>query len=744
MKAATLQAFSAALSREAHRIASNPGLLWQQMHNRLQWEGPAASATLQQELNRRAAPAAGPWLRTRTPFRESRILARTLQGHRGEVNACAIGADCRTVVSAGDDYTVKIWDLTTGEAKMTLRGSGPMMACAITRDGRLVAGGDTAGAVHLWSAVTGQTALNLTPADAAIYGCDISPGDRAIVAACADGMVRVWDLHTGSLTAQLAGHDKAVYDVRFTPDGEQIVSAGEDGTLRIWNLSSLSQTGALKQTSYHSLRSCAVSRSGRFVAAVSDRAALTVWDMATGQVVREAWKNAGHHPFYWAAPRLAGVRGCAIHPDEKLVVSPAYDRTISVWEISSGQEAASLEGHTGWVTSCALTADGRALVTACSDATLRVWDLTDIRDPGAKERRRRYQPVKGCAFSPDGQRAISTCEDKSLTVWDVTRNAELSTFSGGHYNDFLACAIDPEGKYAVTTSTDNTLVVRTLDDGRQVASLHGHAVLEYPYLGVFACAFSPGGTLLVSAAGDKTLKLWDTRTWTTAKTLEGHSDRVFGCAIDPGGTMVVSAGFDSTVRIWSLSSGAEVVTLRGHKGPVYCCAISPDGRFIASAGGGGTITRDFKVRLWDGASGKLLGTLAGHSGAVRACTFTPDAAYCVTASEDGTLRIWDLQSYAVVATMFLNGKAYCAGVHPWRPIVGCGDHGGNFHLLDLLGIASGPIVVTAVDAGAGPLLHCPRCRTSFAFEKQWLGKAGICPAPDCGLRLRINPFVSRV
>src|SRR5712692_4339553 len=83
-RSATVEAFARALKREAPVFLQRPELLWQQLYNRLQWEDEPVPQLLAPELAHRSSPGATPWLRTRTPFRESRALIRTLAGTREE------------------------------------------------------------------------------------------------------------------------------------------------------------------------------------------------------------------------------------------------------------------------------------------------------------------------------------------------------------------------------------------------------------------------------------------------------------------------------------------------------------------------------------------------------------------------------------------------------------------------------------------------------------------------------------
>src|SRR5674476_319319 len=92
-----------ALGREAHVLVRSPELTWQQLHNRLQWEGKEVEARLAPERARRSRPPAAPWMRSATRFRESEALLRTMVGHTGLVRGCAVSSDGRRIVSASDD-----------------------------------------------------------------------------------------------------------------------------------------------------------------------------------------------------------------------------------------------------------------------------------------------------------------------------------------------------------------------------------------------------------------------------------------------------------------------------------------------------------------------------------------------------------------------------------------------------------------------------------------------------------------
>jgi len=111
--ATTVKAFSRAITREAHALTQRPDLLWQQLYNRLQWEGEGVKQDLALDLTERNARGAKPWLRLKTPYRESEALVRTLEGHTDFVYSVAFSPDGKTIASGSYDNTIKLWDIST-------------------------------------------------------------------------------------------------------------------------------------------------------------------------------------------------------------------------------------------------------------------------------------------------------------------------------------------------------------------------------------------------------------------------------------------------------------------------------------------------------------------------------------------------------------------------------------------------------------------------------------------------------
>jgi transcriptional regulator with XRE-family HTH domain len=169
-----------------------------------------------------------------------------------------------------------------------------------------------------------------------------------------------------------------------------------------------------------------------------------------------------------------------------------------------------------------------------------------------------------------------------------------------------------------------------------------------PNGGVFAVAFSPSGTLLASADGDGTVRLWDPAADCPVGVPLQASARngVAGVAFSRDGRMLASAGGDGTVRLWNTATrrpaGGPRHATSSFRYGVPEVAFSPDGKLLASADTDGT------VRLWNTATGQPAGAPipAGAQTGVVAVTFSPDGKLLASAGDDGTVRLWQVSLFA--------------------------------------------------------------------------------------------------
>jgi len=166
------------------------------------------------------------------------------------------------------------------------------------------------------------------------------------------------------------------------------------------------------------------------------------------------------------------------------------------------------------------------------------------------------------------------------------------------------------------------------DDAEQ--TLSGHAWV------VAGVAFSPDGGTLASTSWEGSLRLWDLHTGRAQLVLEGFSGPV---SFSPNGNLLVGVARDArSITLRDPHTGEILERLEGHHDEVVGLAVSPDGQLLASASWDGT------VKIWEIATRRLLATLEGEGflDIIYSPAFSPDSKTLATSNADGAVRLWDL------------------------------------------------------------------------------------------------------
>ena len=231
---------SALIQREAHNLRAEdqefrPTLIAQQVRNRAFLLG---ISPLQSTAEQRLTALGRPHFRLRwTASRESPALVRTFTGHEDWVNALAVTPNGRYVLSGSHDRTLRLWDLSTGQPRLTLTGhTGPVLAVRILPDGCHALSGSTDGTLRLWELTTGQPSRVFAVHNSPVYALAVTADGRRALSGSRDGTLKLWDLSTDQPLLAFSGNESFVCAVAITPDGRQAISGFSDGNLKTWDL----------------------------------------------------------------------------------------------------------------------------------------------------------------------------------------------------------------------------------------------------------------------------------------------------------------------------------------------------------------------------------------------------------------------------------------------------------------------------------------------------------------------------
>jgi len=293
---------------------------------------------------------------------------------------------------------------------------------------------------------------------------------------------------------------------------------------------------------------------------------------------------------------------------------------------------------------------------------------------------------------------LTGSEDASLCLWD-SRSQEAVQVLEGHTGT-VKC-LKTLGKWALSGSLDSTARLWELPPpplrskntygtgstpspvAKCAAVLSGHG------RGVRDVAFGTTVELLVTAAEDGIVRLWDGRRGKLRESLKGHTGKLHTCEVQ-GNSRVVSGGADGTVRVWDINTGKSVSVLdreedgwvghfsldgrdkilSGHKSGVVILWDTRAKREAAILDGHTdhvqhtavhgppastyvTCGRDNTLRIWDSRKMESMAICRGHQGIV--VNFYSDAAKIVSASWDGTLRVWKHATGELLDTISVHG-----------------------------------------------------------------------------------------
>lgn len=527
-------------------------------------------------------------------------------GHRAFVNDIAFSPDGELLVSASDDKTLRVWDWRAGVTLRILRhqigagNEGKVFAVAVSPDGRTVAAGGYFG-----------------------------PG---IGDAPPYGDVRLFDIKSGRITAVLGGLEQVVLDIAFSPDGSLLAAGGDDGFVQVWRRDDAAQGGWTPQDTLDAdswrIGELGFALGGRRIAVATADNGPRLFDVAGGSEI--AMPEAD-------ALRDSRLTALAVSPDGATFATGDDEGRIHLWRAEDGTLAATLPARGHRIGALAFSGDGTRLVASCGyrcagDTAVAAFSLADPVAPPVLYRGH-DNTVYAAAAGPEGLVATAGGQRHEIHVWNP-ETGEARRAMRGSGAPVTAVGVSADGG-VIAWGTQNPCPEEAACPDR-MGTLEGEFLLPTPDRGFESPA--PIGT------GGETFRRAETAggEWSLAFAEGGENGL-------PNAVLEILRGGEIVHRI-------ENDATNGYLHAAY--TLLSDGKQVVTGGSDGTLV------AYELESGDFAGEfLDGHSDEVMAIAEAPQARLLVTGGADQTIRLWNLDTRALVASLFVFGDEWII----WTP-----------------------------------------------------------------------------
>ena len=327
-----------------------------------------------------------------------------LSGHTKEVNCVEFSLDGTSLVSGGDDKTVKLWDVQTSGVVKTFSGhTSWVQSVSISADYTTVASGSYNDTICLWDIKTGECHHTIKQEDI-VQHVRFSPTDPQHLISVSGEKVWQWDANGCQIKPPFDGQHAS-----FSSDGAQLILCHEK-TVTVHNSGS-GTTVTEFQTTDSDASWCSFSPDSRLVAVAIDRTAYC-WNI-TSPEPQLVETFIGH----------TDVVTSLVFASPTILISASRDKSVKFWQIGTQStdptviDPKSIPLHSAPIISLTLQATDGIFITSDSDGMVMTWGIStgihkaSFQTP-AKDYKRDVQLINGGLI-------LVYHTDEKIHVWDV-------------------------------------------------------------------------------------------------------------------------------------------------------------------------------------------------------------------------------------------------------------------------------------------------------------------------------------
>jgi WD40 repeat protein len=340
-----------------------------------------------------------------------------LRGHQSLVTGLALTPDGRSLITGGGfgmmgipggDGTVRVWDVAARpkesetrrfQTGLTSFGGGSGAALCLSPDGRHLLSAFTDNTFSIWETPK-LTEISRRPLPLTNFACAaLATGGKLVAFVAEDGNILFWHSDSNQTNWFARPTTNTSNRAVFSSDGNQLALGGGFGEVCVCDVTGRTKLHRFRNDG-HVVMSLAFAKDSQKLMAGFHSGLVKVWDLS------------GHNGERTFERHNKQVRGLALLPDGQTLVSAGTD--VRFWDLNSQREFVRIQPRQTQFLSCSISPDGRRLAVGAADGLITIWDLAsrqEVATLNGLDRR-----VNDVAFLSDGHSLVSVGQEQ-VRVW---------------------------------------------------------------------------------------------------------------------------------------------------------------------------------------------------------------------------------------------------------------------------------------------------------------------------------------